>query len=266
MTKYLMENSEEAYRLDIKTDPESVHRQAAWAGLAPGMRVADIGCGAGKTSSVFREMVGTNGSVVGVDASDQRLAHARKHYAIDGLSFSKADIRTDLSELGSFDFIWMRFVLEYFRAEAPNIIANVAKLLNPGGILCLIDLDHNCLNHFGLPARLERTINDIMTHLEQEHNFDPYIGRKLYGSLYDLDFADIAVKVDAHHLFYGEISGVDEYNWIQKMEVAAKDSGCRFEEYNGDHAAFVAEFDEFFRSPRRFSYTPLIMCRGRRPE
>lgn len=266
MNDYLMENSEEAYRLDIKTDPESVRLQAEWAGIKPGMRVADIGCGAGKTSSVLHEMIGAKGSVVGIDASEQRLAHARKHYAIGGLTFEKADIRSDLSDLGTFDFIWMRFVLEYFRAEATAIVANVTKLLKPGGILCLIDLDHNCLNHHGHPDRLERTISDIMAHLEQSHNFDPHIGRKLYSYMFDLGLEEIAAKVDAHHLFYGEINGVDEYNWIKKMEVAAKSSGCQFEEYAGDHAAFFVEFEAFFRSPRRFSYTPLILCRGQRPE
>ncbi len=266
MNDYLMENDEEAYRLDIKTDPDKVIQQATWAGIQPGMRVADIGCGAGKTSSVLRELVGARGSVVGIDASEQRLTYAQKHYAVEGLSFQQADIRQDLSDLGTFDFIWMRFVLEYFREESATIVASVTELLKPGGIICLIDLDHNCLNHYGQPARLERTLQDIMANLEQAHNFDPYVGRKLYTNLFDLGFEEITVKVDAHHLFYGELGGIDEFNWIKKMEVAAKDSGCKFEEYAGDHNAFVAEFDEFFRSPRRFSYTPLILCSGRRPK
>lgn len=260
-----MENKEEAYRLDIKTAPEKVHEQAIRAGLLPGMRVADIGCGAGKTSSILCEMVGSAGSVVGVDASEQRLAHARKNYAISGLTFQQCDIREDMKHLGEFDFIWMRFVLEYFHKEAADIARNASRLLSPGGILCLIDLDHNCLNHYGQPERLERTINDIMSHLQTDHNFDPHAGRKLYSHLYDLGFEEIDVDVDAHHLIYGELDGIDEYNWIQKMEVAAKNCGCTFEEYDGRYEDFVADFEQFFRNPRRFSYTPLILCCGQRP-
>lgn len=266
MNDYLMENHEEAYRLDIKTDPDKVIEQATWAGIQPGMRVADIGCGAGKTSSILREMVGVKGSVVGIDASEQRLTYAKKHFAVDGLTFHNADIRNALGELGPFDFIWMRFVLEYFRAESSDIIKNVSQLLKPGGTICLIDLDHNCLNHFGQSPRLERTLQDIMANLERSHNFDPQIGRKLYANLFDLGFEEINLKVDAHHLFFGELSGIDEFNWIKKMEVAAKSSGCTFAEYDGDPNAFVTEFEAFFRSPRRFSYTPLILCRGRRPK
>lgn len=265
MKKYLMENKDEAYRLDIKTSPEKVREQALRAGIQPGMRIADIGCGAGKTSSVLREMVGPDGSVVGVDASEQRLKHARKNYAISGLTFEQADIRESLDHLGRFDFIWVRFVLEYFKREAPDIIRNITNLLEPDGVLCLIDLDYNCLNHYGLSDRLSRTLHDVVAHLEDKKNFDPYAGRKLYALLYDNGFRDIGVHFDAHHLIYGELDGIDEYNWIQKLEVAAKNCGCRFEEYDGSYESFVAEFEEFFRDPRRFSYTPLIQCYGIRP-
>ena len=54
---YLMENNDEISRLELKTDSQSVIRQATWAGLKPGMKVADIGCGSGKTTSILRKMV-----------------------------------------------------------------------------------------------------------------------------------------------------------------------------------------------------------------
>ena len=48
--KYLMESDDETLRLQLKTDQKTLEKQAKWAGIQPGMRVADIGCGAGKTS------------------------------------------------------------------------------------------------------------------------------------------------------------------------------------------------------------------------
>ena len=39
--KYLMEDDQEAVRLDRKTDGATVEKQALWAGIRPGMRVAD---------------------------------------------------------------------------------------------------------------------------------------------------------------------------------------------------------------------------------
>src|SRR5215813_5193497 len=48
------------------------------AGVRPGMRVADLGCGVGMVTMLLRELVGPSGHVVGVDASDEQLAQARE--------------------------------------------------------------------------------------------------------------------------------------------------------------------------------------------
>jgi len=55
-TAYLMENSEEALRLELKTDPEAVHIQAKWCGVQPGMHILDAGCGPGKVTSILYKM------------------------------------------------------------------------------------------------------------------------------------------------------------------------------------------------------------------
>ena len=49
----------------------------AEAGIRPGMRVLDLGCGAGDVSFVAASLVGPDGSVVGVDSSPDALARAR---------------------------------------------------------------------------------------------------------------------------------------------------------------------------------------------
>lgn len=262
---YIMEHDAEAVRLDMKTDFGRLARQAQWAGIKPGMRVADIGCGSGITSAYLQQLVQPGGSVVGFDASAARIAHATEHYSSDGLEFVCGNFYEPLVGLGEFDFVWVRFVLEYHRAGCGDIVRNISKLLRPGGILCLIDLDHNCLNHFGLNARLERAINGITEILEQKHDFDPYVGRKLYSFLYDLDYHDIAVDLGTHHLIYGKLSEVDAYNWTKKVEIAAHNSGYGFDDYPGGYEEFKEEFINFFADPRRFTYTPLISCRGSKP-
>ncbi len=264
-TSYIMEHDEEALRLDLKTDCASVRKQAVWAGIQPGMRVADIGCGSGKTTSFLHTLVQPGGELVGVDASASRISHAVEQYGATGIEFVCRDFYTPLDTLGTFDFIWVRFVLEYHRSKSLAIVKNLTQLLKPGGILCLIDLDYNCLSHFGLSARLENSINGIMAALEKDDDFDPYMGRKLYTYLYDLGYQEIEVDAAMHHLIYGELNEVDAYNWTKKVEIAAKNSGYRFDEYAGGYDEFVQEFKEFFANPRRFTYTPIISCRGRKP-
>ncbi len=262
---YLMESDEETIRLETKTDPAAVVQQALWAGIRPGMRVADLGCGPGKTTSVLHEVVQPGGSIVGVDFSEKRIEYARNHWADGSIEFSCRDIRLPLQDLGSFDFIWIRFVLEYYRSNAFEIVRNAAKILKPGGTLCLIDLDHNCLNHYGLPARLERAIAKCAQFLEEKFNFDPYAGRKLYSYLYDLSYEDVDVTVSTHHLIYGALGNVDAFNWAKKLDVVTRKAGLAFDEYTGGIEELMEEFTSFFSSPRRFSYTPLVAARGRKP-
>ena len=146
--RYLMESEEETLRLELKTDVNVVRKQALWAGLKSGMRVADLGCGPGLTTSILHDLVSPNGETIGVDFSEERHKHAVYNYKTSGIEFICKDIREPLEALGSFDFIWVRFVLEYYLNGNFDIVNNIYKILKPGGILCLIDLDHNCLNHY----------------------------------------------------------------------------------------------------------------------
>ena len=76
--EYLMENDEEALRLDIKTDTSVVEKQALWAGIETGMRVADIGCGSGKTTSILHKLVQPDGVAIGVDGAEKRIECAKE--------------------------------------------------------------------------------------------------------------------------------------------------------------------------------------------
>ena len=262
---YLMESEEESIRLEAKTDPAVVEQQALWAGTRPGMRVADLGCGCGKTTSLLHQFVQPGGTAVGVDLSERRLEYANENYTCEGIEFVRADVLGPLDTLGSFDFVWVRFVLEYFRSNGFEIVRNASRILRPGGTLCLIDLDHNCLSHFGLSERLERAIFICARILEEQFNFDPYAGRKLYSFLYDLGCEDVAVSVSAHHVIYGALGSVDASNWMKKIEILSIKAGYAFDEFKGGRDEFMDEFTRFFFDPRRFSYTPVVCARGCKP-
>ena len=263
---YLMESDQEALRLDVKTDPKIVEKQALWAGLQPGMRVADLGCGAGKTTFHLNRLAQPQGRTIGVDIASQRIEYANTHYSDRGIEYVTADIRESLDDLGQFDFIWVRFVLEYYLKGSFDIVKNIVGNLKPGGILCLIDLDCNCLRYFGLPERLDKAVAGIMQCLEKNCDFDPYVGLKLYSFFYDLGFEDINIEVNPHNLIFGHLKENEKFNWAKKAEIAGRNSGYPFEEYGGDIDAFMEEFDVFFQDPRIFTYTPLIACRGVKPK
>jgi len=55
------------------------------AGLARGMRVLDIGCGAGDLSFLAAEVVGRSGSVLGIDRAPEAIAAAKARARERGL-------------------------------------------------------------------------------------------------------------------------------------------------------------------------------------
>ncbi|MFH0998238.1 MAG: class I SAM-dependent methyltransferase [Pseudomonadota bacterium] len=263
---YLMENAEEAFRLEIKTDPEAVRQQARWSGVSSGMRVLDVGCGSGKTTSILHEMVQPGGLACGIDFSTDRISYAKMHYGhLPGIDFSVCNFKESLKGIGQFDLIWVRFVLEYFLAESQDIVKNISRVLKPGGALCLLDLDYNCLSHYELPPMIGNLLPKLMDRLEKKFNFDIYAGRKLYSYLYDQGYQNIQVNLVAHHLFYGSIKAGDVYNWMKKIEINANRFRDLLEGYPGGCEAFINDFNKFLIDPRRFTYTPLIMCKGMKP-
>lgn len=265
ITEFLMEGPDEVFRLEKKTDPDVVKRQAIWAGIKTGMRVADIGCGPGKTTFVLNELVQPDGETTGIDFSADRIEFAKNHYSGPGIQFVCKDVTKPLDSLGMFDFIFIRFLLEYYLSGSFDIVKNASQILKPGGILLLIDIDHNCLSHFEIPKRLEKTIFLLMETLQRKSNFDPYAGRKLYSFLYDLGYEDIVVDIVPHNLIYGRLNDNDAYNTLKKTETIAAKGMFDFEEYEGGYDEFIREFTEYYSHPRRFYYSPMICCRGRRP-
>lgn len=260
--QYLMENQEEGQRLELKTDIETVKRQAAWAGIKPGMRVLDVGCGTGITTSALAELVGKSGQVTGLDFSQERLSYAQEHYACDNVSFVCHDINSVFKSEQPYDAMWTRFFLEYFKKNQRQVIENSVASLRRGGIACLADLDNNSLGHHGMSEKLAETLKDIAERLERDFDFDLYAGRRLYGHLYEMGFEEICCTAEMHHLVYGQGSEEDQFNWLRKVDVAAQKSGCTFDRFEGGFQEFRDEFKAFLNDPLRFTYTPVIFARG----
>jgi len=104
------------------------------AGIAPGMRVLDIGCGVGDVSLLVAEMVSSSGTVLGVDRSGQAVAVARQRAAAAGMDH----VRFAASELEAFstdqqfDALIGRLILAYLPDPAATL-RRLSGLVRPGG-------------------------------------------------------------------------------------------------------------------------------------
>lgn len=113
----------------------STERLCKRAGISEGMRVLEIGSGAGDVALMLAKRIGPTGQVVGVDVNADILDTARQRAADAGLQnteFIAGDARNlDFSD--KFDAVVGRFVLMYM-ANPPEAFANLMTHLKPGGI------------------------------------------------------------------------------------------------------------------------------------
>ncbi len=114
---------------------ESTKRLCKRAGIIDGMRVLEIGSGAGDVALMLAERVGPTGQVVGVDINTEILDTARQRATDAGLQnveFIAGDAR-DLGFSDKFDAVVGRFVLMYM-ANPSEAFAKLIAHLKPGGI------------------------------------------------------------------------------------------------------------------------------------
>ena len=112
------------------------------AGIQPGMRVADIGCGVGTVTTLLAELVGPTGQAVGVDFSGAQIAQAREFAPSEfsNVSFIEASATDTGLPYESFDLVYCRFLLIHL-TEPGLALREMHNLLKPGGILVCEDGD-----------------------------------------------------------------------------------------------------------------------------
>jgi SAM-dependent methyltransferase len=158
----------------------------ALAGIVPGARVADVGCGPGAMLVALAEAVGPTGRVVGVDADATAVAAARGALAaarLGGTAVASGEVRQARAEatglrLGSIDTAVLRHVLGHNGGAEQRIVDHLATLVRPGGHVYLLDLDLTVATLTSAPPEaLELYARYARWHVRQGN--DLRVGRRL---------------------------------------------------------------------------------------
>jgi ubiquinone/menaquinone biosynthesis C-methylase UbiE len=112
------------------------------AGLRPGMRVLDIGCGPGDVSFIAARLVGPTGTVLGVDAAPEMVELARARAAEQGLAavdFMQATIDAIALE-EPVDAVVGRLILMHLPDPAATL-RQLSTWVRPGGVIAFSEND-----------------------------------------------------------------------------------------------------------------------------
>ncbi len=119
------------HQLYVKSSVNLLHE----AGIRPGMKGLEIGCGAGDMTRELARLLAGEGSLLATDYSEEQVAYVEKNTCdFENIRYKVWDVN-QLSELNeTFDFIYCRMVLHHL-VDASAAMLQMKKCLNPGGVI-----------------------------------------------------------------------------------------------------------------------------------
>ena len=222
-------------------------------GAVLGDRILDVGCGPGFYCLELSEIVGSPGSVVGVDSSPVMLQLANARCAgRDNVALLEGEATALPVESGTFDGAVCVQVLEYV-SDVDAALAELHRALRPGGRTVVWDADWATVSIYSrdtaLTARVLRAWD--------EHLADPSLPRTLGAHLHSAGFDDVRVEAHAFAANGGdpETFGAVLVPLIATFVAGRQGIGEAEAEAWGAEQLELMERDEFFFASTQFCFT-----------
>ncbi|MBI4610280.1 MAG: methyltransferase domain-containing protein [Candidatus Rokubacteria bacterium] len=182
----------------VKTQVRLRRRFLRFAGIRPGWRVLEVGCGTGVVCRDLAKLVGPRGAIVGVDPSRVFVRVARRlarEHRVDGrVRFEVGDGARLRFRAGLFDGALAITVLLHV-PDPETVLREMIRVTRPGGIVGVQDQDFGtlALDHpdRGLTSR-------ILDDVAREIYADPWSGRTLFGTLRRLGLRQVRLTTDVY--------------------------------------------------------------------
>lgn len=256
MSTYIIQGGEAAAsRLRLLANLFGPSTQALFrrAGLAPGMRCLDLGCGSGLVTLEMARIVGPTGAAVGVDRDAKVVemagAEAKKQALPATFVVREAG---NLHDLTDFDFVYARFLLTHV-TQPESVLQGMVGTLKKGGSLAVEDI--NFEGHFCYPncPAFFRYV-ELYQKAAQHRGVDPNIGPRLVGMLLDAGLEEVGLEVVLRTFYRGEGKTFASVTMesIRESVVAAGLAS------NQDIDKIIAETTAFASQPRSIMSLPRI--------
>lgn len=159
-----------------------------------GSTVLEAGCGVGaQTVTLARNSPGAK--ITSVDISPASLAEAQQAVqsaGIHNVTFQQADIFHLAFAAGSFDHVFLCFVLEHL-ARPVEALRSLRTMLKPGGTITVIEGDHGSAYYHPRSEAAQRAIN-CQVELQARAGGNALVGRALYPLLHEAGFKEVRVS------------------------------------------------------------------------
>jgi ubiquinone/menaquinone biosynthesis C-methylase UbiE len=201
------------------------------AGMAPGWRVIDLGCGPSGAIELLSHRVGPTGRVTGVEQNPDSVAMARELASERGLGnveITQADARSTGLPGAAFDLVHARTLLVNL-PDAAHVVAEMARLTRPGGWVVAMEPDCDMyVCHPPHPA-LDR-LREIFLAAYLTEGADPFVGRRLAELFRQAGLADVGVAAKADVYPLGHSRRAIRADLVRSMRSKLVDRGIAGEQ------------------------------------
>ena len=167
--------------------------------IRKGARAIDLGCGPRGVLDLLSERVGLQGTVVGLEQSENFIASARKFVAdrqLANVEIVQGDAKVSNLPRESFDVVFTRLVLVNV-PEPETVVEEMLALARPGGFVVSHEADY--LPHFcDPPSPAWDRLFDILRAYCRASGIDLFVGRKTHRMLRDAGAVDVQVNPVIH--------------------------------------------------------------------
>lgn len=165
--------------------------------LRSDMTLLDVGCGPGTVTVDLAERL-TQGSVIGVDASDDVLEAARglaDAHGTTNITFEHANAYELPFEDHSFDVVFAHQLLQHL-SDPVAALREMRRVARPGGIVAVRDTDYGAMTWY--PESAELTEWNMLYHeVTHAYGFEPDAGRRLTSWVRDAGFDPATIEPGA---------------------------------------------------------------------
>ena len=161
--------------------------------IADGAVILDVGCGTGEITARLAAKFPA-ASLIGIDLEEPHLERARQTCEPFGsrVSFRAGDALDLPFDDGAFDLVVCRHLVQAV-PDAARVLAEIRRVLRPGGRLHLIAEDYGMLHCFPTPLDADGFWQVLPPRYGAAVGCDLHVGRKTFTLLHDLGMQDIAV-------------------------------------------------------------------------
>ncbi len=232
---------------------ELLHHDTAYPA---GSAVLEAGCGVGAQTITLASR-SPDAHFTSIDVSAESLAEAGRRVASAGLTnveFQRADIFSLPFPPGSFDHVFVCFVLEHLTRPA-DALRLLGALLRPGGTMTVIEGDHGSA-YFHPDDPAAHAAIACLVELQRRAGGDALIGRQVYPLLVESGFRD--VRIDPR-VVYVDASRPGLVDGFTKKTFAAMVAGVREASLSAGLIDAVT-FDAGMRALQRTTEADGVFC------